>query len=465
MISAARNKYLQTGLELIKIGWPIMLSSTGFMLMQLTDAFFLGHYSSTAIAAIGPAGMAVYLTAAFFQGTIGYTGTLVAHNYGAKRFAQMSRVAWQGIYLSIIFALSIAICSPFLVKMFRLFGHSGEMLALEESYYSIMLGVIICSMIGGAAGQFFIGQGKTKAVMCFQLCGQVINGILDYILIFGHFGLPALGICGAAYASVIGATFTTTGILFLFWSPKIRREYNTWQARGFDKEHFRTLIYYGAHTGVRFFVDALIWSGFMLFVGRLGTNETAATSIAFRLNYIILFPLFGLAEAVRIKVGQAKGARNNTKVRETTWVGLCVAEFVMLCGVAIYLLFPREMYLLFAPDDSAMMQNYLIIMDVGKILLYYVAFYCLFDGLNLIFSTALQGVGDTRWVMNATVISHVIFFLLLLFVDRVYPNLYVEWGVITIFVLILGLIWCSRFLSGKWEKFDLLAHLATQTEK
>jgi len=459
------QKFITTGLQLIQIGWPIMLSSTGFMLLQIVDGLYLGHYSSEAVAAIGPAGMAMYLTGAFFSGVIGYTSTLVAHCYGAKKEKAMPVVAWQGIYLAMIFSLVIIALSPFLTKMFRAFNHPPSMCAMEETYYSIMLIVVIVGMFGNAIGGFFIGQGRTKPVMYIQMTGQLMNIVLGYVMIFGYCGFPVMGVAGAAWSSVIAAGTGTLLLVCLFFSKDVRQKYDTWRCRGFNKKYFSLLLRYGVHAGVRFFVDAVVWSGFMMFIGRLGTMETAASSIAFRLNSIVLFPLFGFTEAIRVMIGQAKGRGDNTSVKHVTWTGMVVVQFFMLCGAAFYLLFPRELFLCFAPSNPAEMENFMKIVDVGVILLRFVACYCLLDGVNLVFTTSLQGSGDTRWVMNATIVSHGIFVAIMCYIDRFYRSLYSEWMAITIFVLFLGVMWWLRFLNGHWKECNLIGSTGIEDTK
>lgn len=448
--------FLPTSLQIMKIGWPIVLSSTGFMLMQVVDGLFVSRYSSEAVAALGPSGMAVWLIGSFFMGTVGYVNTLVAHCYGAKVYKHMAVATWQAVYLALFFVLLIMCASPFLYRMFSIFGHTGEFCRMEETYFSIMLITVCLNLVGCGFSGFFIGRGDTKPIMVIQIGAQCINAILGYVMVLGHWGCPALGIAGAGWAAVVAAFFGTVSIIALFFRKTLREQYDTWSSYRFNMHYFRVLWNYGSHAGVRVGIESVFWTMFMMFVGRLGTVEAAASSIAVRLNLILLFPLFGLSEAVRTLVGHAKGGQDIDGVRRVTWVGLVLVQTCMMIGGICYVLFGEYLYSFFSPADPSQWEEYKLITATGVVLLRFVGAYCFADGMNILLTTALQGVGDTRWVMNATLISYGTFISILGFIGIFSPNLYWEWGAATVFVLLLGFLWLFRFLSGRWESVDIL---------
>ena len=154
-------------------------------------------------------------------------------------------------------------------------------------------------------------------------------------------------------------------------------------------------MYFGLPNGLMVALDALAFTGFTFIVGRFGEAELAATNITFTLNIVVILPVLGIGQAVEVLVGRRLGEERPDLAERSTWTGFLLAWAVMAVVAVTYVTVPDLLLLPFrnAADPAAGAAA-----DVARVLLRFVAAYCLFDSANLVFSFALRGAGDTRFV-------------------------------------------------------------------
>ena len=434
---------------------PLVLSSTGLMLMHLYDAMLLSRYSKQAIAVVGSASMAAYVMISFFIGITAYTATFVAQYMGARRPERVGPAVWQGIYVALAAGVLIAIDGTLVAPpLFHWVNHGAALELLEQRYFRIMCYGATFSLIGAALSGFFSGRGDNRTLMVVQIGGFVINAILSYCAIFGRLGLPELGACGAATATACAQGCVTLMLAIIFLSPKHRANYQTWTSRAFDWELLKRMSYYGAFNGLRAVTELLAWTLFLCFVGRLGEDVMAITNIVWRLNGIAFFPLIGLSTAIATLVGHAQGRQDSRRAEVVTWRGVIMAECWMLFAASLFVLLPRQLLSVFMGGEGA--ADLAPMIETGATLLRFVALYCLLDGLNIVFMGALQGAGDTRWTLIASFILHVIFLTSLFVIDKYYQNLFTFWTAATTFVMLQAGVWVLRFRTGKWKAMRVI---------
>jgi len=443
-------------LRILRLAGPLVLSMTGVLLMQLCDGLFLSWYSADAIAAIGPASMAALVLSSVVMGAAGYTSTLTAHYYGAGEPTKIGPAVWQGIYLALASGCLGAALAPLGGIVFDLVGHAPQVCAYEKTYFSILCYGMPISLVATALSGFFSGRGSNLTLMAIQLAGLALNGVLCYALIWGRWGLPELGMAGAAWATVTAQAVISCLLAARFLRRTHRQRYATWSGRAFHPGMMRRLLRFGLPGGLRFSIEILAWTVFLFFVGRVGTTELAATSIAWRINGMAFFPIIGLSEAIRTLVGQAQGKGNPDESVRVTLQGLVLAEAWMLLAAVAFLAVPRPLYALFQTAGDGGAASFAAVADTGVVLLRFVAAYCVLDALNIVFTGMLQAVGDTRWTMWTSLIAHGVFLAALLPCDLARLGLYAEWTVATVFVLAVAFVWLWRFLAGGWRQIRVI---------
>jgi MATE family multidrug resistance protein len=230
-----------------------------------------------------------------------------------------------------------------------------------------------------ALSGFFSGRGKTWPVMWVNAATTVVNLVLDYALIFGHWGFPELGIRGAAIATVAAGIFSLFMFFALLFSGGKDSIYHTKKGWRFEKDLF------GGFTG------------FVLVVGRLGTASLAATNIAFNINTLAFMPMIGCGIAISVLVGQYLGAQKPDIAQTAVYSGFHLTFIYMASIAAAFVLAPDIFVAPFAHQADP--KGFAEIYAYSVILLRFVAIYCLFDTMNIIFCSAIKGAGDTRYVI------------------------------------------------------------------
>ena len=434
---------------------PLVLSSTGFMFMHIFDAIMLSWYSKQAIAVVGAASMSGFVIIGFFTGITSYTATFVAQYMGAQREDRVGAAVWQGIYVGLaagvlVVALGLLVARP----LFHWVGHGAELELLEARYFRIMCYGAPFSLVGAALSGFFSGRGDNRTLMLVQLCGFVCNSLFSYAAIFGHCGLPESGAAGAAFATAVAQGAMAVTLFILYLRPAHLRRFQTWSSRALDWKLTRRMLYFGAFNGLRSITELLAWTIFLFFIGRLGEDAMAITNIVWRLNGIAFFPLIGLSTAIATLVGYMQGSERSDRAERVTWRGVLMAEGWMLFAATLFLLLPRQLLGLFGSGGTSAELAPLI--ETGVSLLRFVALYCLLDGLNIVFLGALQGAGDTRWTLFASVALHLIFLTTLVLLDSYYRNLYAFWTTATAFVMLQAIVWMARFRTEKWKSMRVI---------
>ena len=309
------------------------------------------------------------------------------------------------------------------------------------------------SLIGSC---FFSGRGRTWAVLAVNAASTVVNIVLDYVLIFGYGPIPEFGIVGAAWATNIDTLFSALVFCVLFLGPRHRRKFATLSGWRPQRDLILRLLKFGGPNGLTFMLDMLVFSLFILLVGRLGTVELAATNLAFNINSLAFMPLIGCGIAITTMVGQRLGANRPEAAAYCTWTGLHLALAYMGCMAAAYLLVP-DVFL--SPygfrSDSA---DFIAARAIAVNLLRFIAVYCLFDAFYMVFTAALKGAGDTRFIMIASVVLGWAMLVLpsVLWLRYVNNNIYVLWSFVCAYIITMGIVFFFRFRHGKWKSMRVI---------
>jgi MATE family multidrug resistance protein len=453
-----RNRWKTVGgyREVFVVAIPLILSTATWSVQHFVDRMFLTWYSPEAIAAAMPAGMLNFSMTSIFMGTAGYLSTFVAQYYGAKRYHRIGPALWQGVYVSLLGGLVIVCAIPFAEPVFRLVGHSPLVQQNEVAYFQILcLGGGAYSASYALSG-FFSGRGKTWPVLWVNAVTTVVNLILDYALIFGHWGFPELGIRGAGIATVVAGIFSLLMFFALLFSGSNNDTFHTIKGWRLERDLFVRLLRYGFPSGVQFFLEMAGFTAFVLLVGRLGIASLAATNIAFNINTLAFMPMIGCGIAVSVLVGQYLGGEKPDHAQSAVYSGFHLTLTYMLSIAAAYVLVPDVFVAPFAlradPKEFSEIYGYSII------LLRFVAVYSVFDTMNIVFCSAIKGAGDTRYVMLITVILSVFVFILPVYLTVVVFEfgLMVAWIFATAYIILLGFIFYLRFLGGKWKAMRVI---------
>lgn len=435
---------------ILELAWPAILGNLLQTVVSMVDLIMVGRLGPVAVAAVGLGGqMLWFLNALIVAVTVGTTA-LVARFIGAEKKEDAEHVLVQSMILVLVMSLLLTgFWYVFAEKALLLIGASQEVAALGGTYIRVVFLSTPCIfMIFNSEGALR-GAGDTKTPMKVGVTMNLINVVLNYVLIFGKFGFPALGVKGAGIATATAFVWSSLTYVAIFFSGRFVLKISRKDKFSFDVNTVKRILRIGIPTGIQ----RITMSGSMIFyvsiVAGFGTTALAAHQIGLRVESLSYMPGFGFAVAATTLVGQNLGAKKPEKAGESGWEAakLC-AVFMGLMGTFM-LLFPKPMAHLFVSDPQVvnLAAWYLRIVAVSE------------PPLALIFTLAggLRGAGETRSPLYISVFGLWMFRIPLAYVLGVFLG----WGVIgawtamTIDTFVRGGLYVYQFKKGKWKEIKV----------
>lgn len=444
--------------ELLGVALPLILSAGSLSIMSVIDRVFLTWHSSEALAAALPAGVLHWTLMSIAIGTAMYVNTFVAQYDGAGKPERVVAAVWQGIYLAVIGSVMLLALIPLGKIIFEWTAHDPSVLKLEIEYFTVLSYGSFAFVLCGVLSSFYTGRRRTMVVLWVNLLSVLVNATLDYALIFGWSVFPEMGIGGAALATVIARVVAMLCYIAIMLWGRERSIYDFLPNRGFDRQLFFRLIKFGVPSGFHFFVDIAGFSVFVMIVGDIGKAQLAATSLAFNLNTLAFVPLLGMGTAVMTLVGNRVGEGRPELAVKTTWKAFRLSGAWMIGFAIIYLFVPD---LILAPYTNQQDPvEAAAIRDQVVVLLRFVAAYCFFDAMAVVFSNAVRGAGDTRFPM---ILSFLSCWLVMVLPTWAYAKYYggthslmVSWTACTVYITLIGVGMMLRFQTGKWKNMSVI---------
>ncbi len=435
--------------HILQLGLPLIVSAGSVSVLHWMDRAFLSRHNPVDVAAALPAGSVSFAIAALFMSWAGYVGTLVAQSVGEGKPERVGPVVMQGVWLAWFSVLTVPLQWWIAPYLFGPFGHSPEVLAKEIEYFRILSIGMVPLCWSAALSGFFSGLGRTRTILWANLWMCTLNGIAAYGLIFGAWGLPEMGLRGAAWATTCAQGIPMVVYSIAMWRLKDRKFYGlgSWKL---DFSLFRTLSKYGFPAGLHTSVDVTSFALFMLLAGSLPIGALAANNIAFQIHLLGFLPAIGLGFAISILVGQAHGAKDLHACWRWIRGGLELTLLYTSVVAALYLLIPGLLLMPFARVEDG---DWAMIAQTATALLGIAAVLAVFDFLQVVFSSALKGAGDTKAVMWILGIASIF--------GLVLPAAWVRWSgggvvalwwVMALYVALLSALFAWRLWGGRWMR-------------
>lgn len=436
--------------NLLKLSFPLILSNF-FLALQFTiDRTMLAWADSDMVAAAFSAAMIFWVPLIGLSGTAGFCMTFVAQYIGAGRPRRVGPVVNQALYFSLVSGLMFIGLVPWAYDLMAWTGHSPTLITLEGGYFACLCFAALPMMVCASVTGFLAGRGDTWSVIWINAVGTLVNVALDWVLIFGLFGFPKLGIVGAGWATVAGCTASACVALALYLRPQHDRDYAVFSGWRFDYPLFRQLMKFGVPSGLQGSFDVLAWTFFTLMLGWIGDAPLAASSLVFNVNATFMIPMLGMAQGVCVWVGQHLGEDKPDHAERGVWAGFMMAGgFMTIMGIVVACT-PDFFLRLYASTDN--LEKWAAVAALVPTLLIFVAIYSFFDSMNLIYAFALRGAGDTRFVTLATIAIGTLFLVVPTYlVVRPGEGLILAWIFCTVYICALAVTFLVRFIWGPWR--------------
>ena len=435
---------------LLSLALPIIVSRSSQVVVGVCDALMVAGLGEAALAATTAGALNTFSILVLPMGVSFIISSFASQLFGKGDLAGARRFGVYGIFLAALTQLLCVAAIPFIPAALSLFTYEPDVRSLMIQYLQLRL------LSGGAAigiealGNYYGGLGKTSYAMIANLVAMALNVIGNYALIGGHWGMPAMGVTGAALASSLSTGLAFAG--FLAWFIRDGRKV---KASGLTWREWTRMLRFGVPSGLNWFFEFYAFNIFVnVVVAGLGTTTLAAMMAVMQINSVSFMPAFGIASAGSILVGQAIGANAKDEVPRVVKLTLFTAgTWQGLVGLS-YLIVPA---LLFAPFTSENVTS-ADFLRVGTRLLMLSAAWQLFDATVGTLAEALRAAGDTAFTLWArTIIAWLIFV----------PGSYItvrhfdggDIGAVVWMVVYMGMlagVLALRFRSGAWRKLELV---------
>ena len=454
--SSANRPVVPGGIrEMLIIAAPMVASNACDTVMTFTDRLFLSRLGPEQMSAAMSGGLTCFMMTTFFLGLTGYSTALVAQYLGAGFKKHCAVTVTQALIISLCGFPIILACRPFGHALFGLANIAPEQLAPEKQFFDILLSACIVSLARNCLSSFFSGIGKTRIVMISAVTAMAVNVAANYVMVLGRFGCPSLGIAGSAYGTILGGC-CGLGVLVAGYLRKSNRdEYQVLDSLRFDRVAMGRLLRFGSPSGLEFFLNLLAFDLLIFAFHSRGIEAATAITIVFNWDMVSFVPLIGVNIGVTSLVGRYMGAGDPDTAHRATMSGLKLAWAYSCCTLVAFSCFAGPLVGVFRPaGDSGV---FAAAQPVATFMLRLVSIYVVADAMNLVFSGALRGAGDTFWAMCISVGLHYVLVVILVTMLRVF-NMPVQaaWFVLTLVILAASGVFYLRYRSGKWRSIRIV---------
>ena len=389
----------------LRLAWPLALANLLQMLIYAIDVIFIARLGEKELAASSLSVSLFGLILWVFISLTGAVAPLIAAELGARSHAvrEVRRSVRMALWLCIACgSLGMLICA-FGEEIMLATGQEPEIAALADSYIGLLLWCFIPMLMASVLRNFVSTLGRPIFATFITALGIGVNGIANYAFIFGNLGAPALGLPGAAIATIITSLFTLAAYVVAIHSDRRLRRYRIW-GNWWRHEWTRLveIVRIGVPIGMTTLAEAGIFGGAAFLMGLIGSAELAGHAVALQVAALAFQVPFGVAQAATIRVGYHFGARNTDAVGRAGWSAILVGVAFMAASALAMLLVPKAILSIYVDVDAV--RNAALVAFALRYLQVAAAFQ-LFDGLQAVAAGALRGLQDTRVPMVLALVS------------------------------------------------------------
>jgi MATE family multidrug resistance protein len=401
MIALAHRVRAALGGELrpmFQIAWPVAMAELGWMGMGLVDTMMVGRVGAEAVGAVSIGSAVFYPVAIVGLGMLLGLDYAVAHAFGAGRLEDTRIALVHGIYLSVLLAIGLTAVLLAVMPHLPALGIRPDVARATVPYLRALSWSLAPLLLYAALRRYLQALGLVRAVMIALISANAINFVGNWLLVFGRFGLPALGAEGSGWATTVSRTYLFFFLLVVTLWHERRSAPGLGLPWRFSASRFIALLRLGVPSALQMVLEVGVFATATMLVGRLSTAQLAAHQIALGAAAFTFMVPLGISSAAAVRVGHAMGRIDLTAATRAGWAALVLGGSFMVLAAVAFVCVPRWIMDVFTTDQ--------VVIDTGITLLGVAAAFQLFDGLQVVATGALRGGGDTRTPMVANFIGH-----------------------------------------------------------
>jgi len=435
--------------KILLLAIPSIASFASSTLTGTINLILVGQLGALAIAIVGVSNIIMYNAWALFSGIGHTTNYLVAQNYGSNNMRKGVERTYIAFYLCLAaaaFVLIIGLIFP--EGIFKVLGSSPDMIEEGTAYLQIRFFAMVFSIFTFVFHGFLRGIGDTKTPMVSSILGGVLMIFFTYGLTYGKFGLPEIGLTGAGIAFLIGEVVTFLVCAYIYFI-KLHPTYNTRARIAFNRSESKLIFGESSKLGIQEFSMAMAMFVFTAFVTRLGTHALAANEVALSVMSLGFMPAFAFGSTATILVGQEIGRKNPVAGRIAgTNTAILGSIFLVILGIIQFFL-AEPIARIYTHDPQ--------VYELAGKLIMISAFLQLFDGLLNFYAGGLRGIGDTTFLLKASLVLGWLLFIPLSYVLTFTLGLgsVGAWIALYSYLTAFGISVMVRFYRTDWNSIKL----------
>jgi MATE family multidrug resistance protein len=372
-----------------RLALPVVLAQMGMMLLGLVDVRMVGHLGSVELSAVALADTVLFGSLILGIGIVMGIDPIVSQSHGAGEGKVAGLALQRGIVLGILVSVPLAAVWLNTGPILRLLGQDAHHANIAQVYTGAQVFSIPMVLIFTALRQYQQGRADMITPLLAVLLANPVNLLLNWVLIFGNLGFPALGVFGAGLATGLSRTFMMLALAALiFMRGRHRGAWVPWSRAAWDPQGLKQVLRYGVPVGMQYGLEVWAFSASTLFAGRLAHPSVAAHIIVLKIaSFTFMVPL-GISHAAATRVGNLLGARDRPAAQRAAQVALAMGGGVMLLGAAAFILFGEPLARIFTTDGD--------VVALCVAIFPIAAAFQLFDGTQAVGGGILRGMGNPR---------------------------------------------------------------------
>jgi multidrug resistance protein, MATE family len=371
------------------LAYPVMLSQLGHVMMGVTDSVMVGHIGSSSLAAVSLSNVIFNVLLLFGIGVSYAITPLVAAADGVRNEQDIVQIVRHGLVINVTTGFMLIAAVMLGKNLLYHIDQPQEVVVLAIPYLSIITYSILPVLIFQTYRQFAEGLSFTRIAMIVMIVSNVVNILLNYALIYGHAGFPAMGLNGSAWATFSSRIFMALFMVaYIYYSSKFKHLSGLFAFGRYSKQLFKKMLHIGIPAGMQFIFEVLAFDASAVMMGWLGTKALAAHQIAINMATVSYMMTSGLAAAATIRVGYFFGQRDIKNLRASAYSLLGMALTFMSVWALIFILGKNLLPGLYIGDPE--------VIAIAIPLLVIAGFFQLSDGVQVVCIGALRGLQDVK---------------------------------------------------------------------
>jgi MATE family multidrug resistance protein len=393
---------------MLRIAIPVVMAELGWMAMGVVDTIMVGPLGPQAISAAGVGNSMHIAFAIFGMGVLLGLDTLVSQAFGARNIRECHRLFFDGLSVAGLMALPIVALLAVVWFAIPSLGFHAAVEPLLESYFGIVILSTPFLLAYATCRRYLQGMHTVTPVMFALVTANLINAGANWTLIYGHLGFPALGVAGAAWATLVSRIYMLFVLLIAVWVVDKKRtreagedehKESLWHVDWhFDIARLRRLLALGVPAASQYTAEVGVFALATALSGMLDPISSASHQIALNMAGVAFMIPLGMGSAGAVRVGHAVGAGDRARAAAAGWTAILLGTGFMVASGLAFVVMPEELIRLFSQDPN--------VLRVGTSLLLLAAVFQLFDGIQGVITGTLRGLGDTRTPMIVNLLAH-----------------------------------------------------------